>query len=87
MDNFDLRKYLAEGIFSSETSYEKEQRKLEDALDRFVKYSIENGDSDDEVLSILERGGRDAIAATGGWIRTCEDTMAQADFYKDRQPD
>ena len=41
MDNFDLRKYLAEGIFSSETSYEKEQRKLEDALDRFVKYSIE----------------------------------------------
>jgi len=65
MDTFDLRKYLAEGRLTNEgifgTSYEKEQRKLEDALDRFVKYSMENGDSEDEVLSTLERKGRDAI--------------------------
>ena len=31
------------------------------SLDRFVKYSIENGDSEDEVLSTLEKKGRDAI--------------------------
>ena len=65
MDNFDLKKYLAENRLTNEgifgTSYEKEQRKLEDALDRFVKYSMENGDSEDEVLSTLERKGRDAI--------------------------
>ena len=65
MDTFDLRKYLAEGRLTNEgifgTSYEKEQRKLEDALDRFVKYSMENGDSEDEALSTLERKGRDAI--------------------------
>ena len=65
MDTFDLRKFLAEGRLTNEgifgTSYEKEQRKLEDALDRFVKYSMENGDSEDEVLSTLERKGRDAI--------------------------
>ena len=65
MDNFDLRKYLAEGRLTNEgffgTSYEKEERKLEDALDRFVKSSMENGDSEDEVLSTLERKGRDAI--------------------------
>jgi len=65
MDNFDLKKYLAEGKLTNEgifgTSYEKEQRKLEDALDRFVKYSMENGDSEDEILSTLERKGRDAV--------------------------
>ena len=65
MGNFDLRKYLAEGKLTNEgifgTSYEKEQRKLEDALDRFVKYSMENGDSEDEILSTLKRKGRDAV--------------------------
>ena len=65
MDNFDLKKYLAENRLTNEgifgTSYEKEQRKLEDALDRFVKYSMENGDSEDEILSTLERKGRDAV--------------------------
>ena len=50
---------LKEGIFGS--SPDREKRKLEDALDRFVKYSIENGDSEDEVLSTLEKKGRDAI--------------------------
>jgi hypothetical protein len=54
----EISKAKNEGIFG--TSYEKEQRKLEDALDRFVKYSMENGDSEDEVLSTLERKGRDA---------------------------
>ena len=65
MDNFNLKKYLAEGKLTNEgifgTSYEKEQRKLEDALDRFVKYSMENGDSEDEILSTLERKGRDVV--------------------------
>jgi hypothetical protein len=75
-ESFDIvGSYLAEGIFSSETSYEKEQRKLEDALDRFVKYSIENGDSEDEVLSILEREGRDAIAAHQGGLIDDEDLL------------
>jgi len=54
----EISKAKNEGIFG--TSYEKEQRKLEDALNRFVKYSMENGDSEDEVLSTLERKGRDA---------------------------
>ena len=71
LDRF--REFTNEGIFSSETSYEKEQRKLEDALDRFVKYSMENGDSEDEVLSILEREGRDAIAAYQGGLIDDED--------------
>ena len=66
MDNFDLRKYLAEGRLTNEgifgTSYEKEQRKLEDALDRYVKYSMENGDSEADVLSTLEEYGMDAIS-------------------------
>ncbi len=67
MDNFNLRKYLTEGRLLKQnegifgTSYEKENRKLEDALDRFVKYSAENGDSEDEILSTLERKGRDAM--------------------------
>ena len=65
MDNFDLKKYLAESKLTNEgifgTSYEKEQRKLEDALDRFVKYSMENGDSEDEVRNTLERKGKDSI--------------------------
>jgi hypothetical protein len=65
MNNFDLKKYLAEGKLTNEgifgTSYEKEQRKLEDALDRFIKYSMENGDSEDKILSTLERKGRDAV--------------------------
>ena len=55
----EISKAKNEGIFG--TSYEKEQRKLEDALDRFVKYSMENGDSEDEILSTLERKGRDAV--------------------------
>ena len=54
----EIKRVKNEGIFG--TSYEKEQRKLEDALNRFVKYSMENGDSEDEVLSTLERKGRDA---------------------------
>ncbi len=67
MDTFDLRKFLAEGRLTNEgifgTSYEKEQRKLEDALDRFVKYSIEkNGDFEDEVESTLEKKARDAVS-------------------------
>ena len=84
-ESFDIvGSYLAEGIFSSETSYEKEQRKLEDALDRFVKYSIENGDSDDEVLSILERGGRDAIAAYQGGLIDDEDLLDRYDDTMDK---
>ena len=66
MDNFNLKKYLAEGRLLKEgifgTSSEKEQRKLEDALDRFVKYSIENGDSDEKVLNTIEKKGRDSIS-------------------------
>jgi hypothetical protein len=54
----EISKAKNEGIFG--TSYEKEQRNLEDALNRFVKYSMENGNSEDEVLSTLERKGRDA---------------------------
>lgn len=55
----EISKLKNEGIFG--TSDEKEERKLEDALDRFVKYSMENGDSEDEILSTLERKGRDAV--------------------------
>lgn len=55
----EISKLKNEGIFG--TSYEKEERKLEDALDRFIKYSMENGDSEDEILSTLERKGRDAV--------------------------
>jgi len=56
-------KLTNEGIFG--TSYEKEQKKLEDALDRFAKYSMENGDSKDEVLSTVERKLNDIISIMG----------------------
>ena len=67
MNNFDLKKYLAEGKLTNEgifgTSYEKEQRKLEDALDRFIKYSMENGDSEEDVLKMGSKYLRDSIDA------------------------
>ena len=78
MANFDLKKYLAEGRLTNEgifgTSYEKEERKLEDALERFIKYSMEkNGDSEDEVLSTLEKKARDEVSVyMGGKIDSDE---------------
>jgi len=66
----EISKLKNEGIFG--TSDEKEERKLEDALDRFVKYSMEKkGDSkstlksalekEDELLKTLEKKGRSAV--------------------------
>tara|TARA_R110000744_G_scaffold378699_1_gene495214 strand:- start:513 stop:920 length:408 start_codon:yes stop_codon:yes gene_type:complete len=61
MDNFDLKKYLAEGMFS--TSYDGEQVKVEKALDRWVEYSMEHGDSEADVMSVGENYLRDSIHA------------------------
>ena len=62
----EISKLKNEGIFG--TSDEKEERKLEDALDRFVKYSMEKkGDSkstiekEEELLKTLEKKGRRAV--------------------------
>lgn len=62
----EISKLKNEGIFG--TSDEKEERKLEDALDRFVKYSMEKkGDSkstlekEDKLLKTLEKKGRRAV--------------------------
>ena len=62
----EISKVKNEGIFG--TSDEKEERKLEDALDRFVKYSMEKkGDSkstlekEDKLLKTLEKKGRRAV--------------------------
>ena len=67
LEDQGILKIQAEGRLTNEgffgTSYEKEERKLEDALDRFVKYSIEkNGDFEDEVESTLEKKARDAVS-------------------------
>ena len=47
MDNFNLKKYLAEGRLTNEgifgTSPEKEKIKVEKALDRWVKHSMLSG--------------------------------------------
>ena len=78
MDNFDLRKHLvenkltagsrlAEGKLTNEgifgTSPEKEKLKVENALDRWVKYSMENGDSEEDVLKMGSKYLRDSIDA------------------------
>lgn len=55
----EIKKSLNEGIFGS--SPDKEKRKLEDALDRWVKYSMDNGDSEADVLSVLEKYAKDAV--------------------------
>ena len=92
MDNFDLRKYLAEGRLTNEgifgTSYEKEERKLEDALDRFVKYSIEkNKDLEDEVLSTLQRKGRDAVDIYFGGKIDSDELLKKYDDVMSKVPD
>ena len=67
MDTFDLRKYLAEGRLTNEgifgTSPEKEKLKVEKALDRWVKHSMENGDSEEDILKMGRKYLRDSIDA------------------------
>ena len=67
----EISKLKNEGIFG--TSDEKEERKLEDALDRFVKYSMEKKgftskstlkstiEIEEELLKTLEKKGRRAV--------------------------
>jgi len=84
MDNFDLKKYLAEGKLLNEgmfsTSYEGEQDKYEKALDRWVKYSMKNGDSEADVMSVGEKYLRDSIDAYIGGNISGEDLD---DMYDD----
>jgi len=82
MDNFDLKKYLAEGMFS--TSFDKEKLKVKQALDRWVEYSMENGDSKADIMSVGEKYLKDAVMAyIGGNIddkdllKRYDDTMSK----------
>ena len=77
MDNFDLKKYLAEGMFS--TSFDGEQDKYEKALDRWVKYSMKNGDSEADVMSVGEKYLKDAVMVYIGGNIDDEDLLKRYD--------
>lgn len=73
MDNFDLKKYLVENRIKKEglfgTSFEKEKEKIIKALDRWVAYSMSNGDSEADIMSVGAEYLRDSIDAyLGGKI-------------------
>jgi len=73
-----INKITNEGVFG--TSFEKEKRKIEDALERWVKYSMDNGDSEDDVLSVGGKYLRDAVSIyLGGKI----DDEELDDLFKD----
>jgi len=92
MNNFDLKKYLTENKLLKETiglneslfgtSFEKEKRKLEDALDRWVKYSMENGDSEADVLSAGQEYLKDAIMVYVGGKSDSYKTLDRYDKIK-----
>mgnify|MGYP003632070045 CR=1 FL=1 len=77
MDNFDLKKYLAEGMFS--TSFDGEQDKVEKAIDRWVEYSMKNGDSEADVMSVGEKYLKDAVMAYIGGNIDDEDLLKRYD--------
>ena len=82
MDNFDLKKYLAEGMYS--TSFDGEKDKYEKALDRWVKYSMENGDSEADVMSVGEKYLKDAIMVYIGGNIDDEDLLDRYDDTMDK---
>ena len=54
-----IKEEISEWIFN--TSFDKEKIKIKDAIDRWVKYSMENGDNEADVMSVGEKYLRDAI--------------------------
>ena len=66
-----------EGMFS--TSFDGEQDKVEKALDRWVKYSMENGDSEADVMSVGEKYLKDSIHAYIGGNIDDEDLLKRYD--------
>jgi len=72
-----LNEGLAEGMFS--TSFDSEKQRIEDALDRWVKYSMENGDSEGDVMSVGEKYLRDAVMVYIGGTVSDEDLLDKYD--------
>ena len=75
----EIRSSLNEGIFG--TSFDKEKRKIEDALDRWVKYSMDNGDSEANLLSVLEKYAKDAVHVYVGGKISDEDLLDKHDDF------
>lgn len=61
MDKFDLKKFLSEGSLNNKTYWETENRKLEKAIERWVKFSMKEGDSEADILSVGQEYLKDAI--------------------------
>jgi|CoawatStandDraft_6_1074263.scaffolds.fasta_scaffold22783_4 hypothetical protein len=73
---------VKEGMFS--TSFDSEKRKIEDALDRWVKYSMKNGDSEGDVMSVGEKYLRDAVMVYIGGTISDEDLLDKYDDVMDK---
>ena len=92
MANFDLKKYLAEGKLTNEgifgTSPEKEKLKVEKALDRWVKHSMESGVSEEDIIKMGRKYLRDSIDAylgskidSGELDKMYDDVMSKVPDY------
>jgi hypothetical protein len=60
---------LFEQFVNEAMPFDKEKLKVKQALDRWVEYSIENGDSNADVLSVGEEYIKDSISAYDKYLR------------------
>ena len=73
---------VKEGMFS--TSFDSEKRKIEDALDRWVKYSMENGNSEGDVINVGKEYLIGAVDVYLGGTISDEDLLDKYDDVMDK---
>ena len=75
MDNFDLKKYLAEGKllkeYAPDISLYDENNRINAAITRFVRKAIDDGKTRDQILDIIITRAKDGIEK---WQRSKKDT-------------